>query len=165
MECSSCCGDWSSEARVMAYRSVPWMGIYISNLKRTHRKLIALIFAVICFFIITYMFYGVLFTIWEEFFFDGRPYMTSYGQTYYLYLELLEFLILIFIRSRISILYFPKIISLVNLSYLFYGLSNFFPFFELAVGLMIVFTIVIFLLFIKYSELPAANINPFVFHT
>ena len=117
------------------------------------------------FIIITYVFYGSCFSVWEKFFCFNRPSVISDGPLYYPYLELLELMILIYIRTRISLYYFPKIISIINVIYLYYWFTNFFPFAGLATALLCSLTLVIFLIFIKIFELPTRDWNPFSLHT
>jgi len=117
-----------------------------------------------CFLTLSYVFYGLVVSLWNEMAFAGKASMISNGENYYLYLQIMDFIMLLFIRTRISILYFSKIITLMNIIYLFYCFNNFLPLANLAAGILICLTFVVFSLFIKYCEVPAMEQNPFGLH-
>ncbi len=149
----------------VVYRAVPWVGIYEANLERTRRADKYLVLSYIFFLTITYLFYGACFTVWNQLFFDGRPLAVGDSQNYYPYLEIVELFLLVFVRTRVSIMYFPKVITVLNVLYLFYVYCNFFPFSGLSVGALTCCSMLVFVLFLKYFELPAAQWNPFGPHT
>jgi len=159
------CGEGSDINQSLAYRAVPWIGIHGAHLKRTKQRTLFLFLSFFGLLVITYMFYGTCYNTWFDYFYNNRPILRNEGDLYYPYLEMIELLTLIFIRTRISIGYFPKIITILNVLYLYYCFINFYPFSGLASAVLCFISMAIFFLFLKLYELPALEWNPFSFHT
>lgn len=124
-----------------------------------------LFFAFFGFLAVTYIFYGTCYNAWSSIFFSHRPTLRNEGDLYYPYIELIELVTLIFIRTRMSIAYFPKIITVMNVVYLYYCFTNFYPFASLAAGVLCFSSMAIFFLFLRLFEFQALGWNPFAFHT
>eukprot|EP00826_Nyctotherus_ovalis_P014892 TRINITY_DN1418_c0_g4_i6.p1 TRINITY_DN1418_c0_g4~~TRINITY_DN1418_c0_g4_i6.p1 ORF type:complete len:370 (-),score=15.87 TRINITY_DN1418_c0_g4_i6:162-1271(-) len=158
------CGNSSEVGQALVHRAVSWIGVHASNLARTKRTSLYLIVAFFGYLILIYGFYGASFNVWEYFFCDGRPMVRNEGTLYYPYLELMELLVLVFVRTRISLCYFPKFITLINVLFLYYHFTNFFPFLGLATDVLLFLTMSIFFLFMRFFELPGVGWNPFSLH-
>jgi len=160
-----CCIQENRVNQQIAYRAMPWLGMHASNLRRTNRSNTFLHLAFLYFLLITYMFYGECYAVWANMFSGYFSTLSIDSQGYYPYVEFLELSMLVFIRSRISIKYFPKIMTILNVLYLFYCYTGLFPYAFLAILLLSSASLVVFLLFLKYFELPMTEANPFAFHT
>eukprot|EP00830_Metopus_es_P016688 TRINITY_DN5258_c0_g1_i1.p1 TRINITY_DN5258_c0_g1~~TRINITY_DN5258_c0_g1_i1.p1 ORF type:complete len:259 (-),score=13.00 TRINITY_DN5258_c0_g1_i1:110-886(-) len=158
--CTDLCNDHSTVPSV-AFRAVPIIGVNAANLSRTQRRGTVFVSAYMYFLFLTYLFYGICFSIWHNFFFADNAYIINDPQYYYPYTEVMELSVLLFVRSRISILYLPKLLTILNASYLFYLFSYTFPFSGLISGLLLSVTIVILLLFLLLVEIPVLQNNPF----
>jgi len=148
----------------MVYRTMPWIGIYASNLRRTRRTNIYLLLAFFCFLVLFLILPEIDLIIWELLFRSNDPLQIEEVLQYYFYLLLMESLILIFARTRISIYYLPKLITIMNVLTLYYCFISFFPFFHLAFNLLFLFACSLILLFMRLFELSGTEWNPFSLH-
>ena len=67
-----------------------------------------------------YVMYIACSHIWTIMCFSNMIYSENVNQAYFFYVNMLELGAFIFIRTRSSIKYFPKIVTLANISFLFY---------------------------------------------
>ncbi len=144
---------------------MPWIGVYEASMQRSRRSDKYLLISYVCFLMLAYLFYGVCFSVWDQLFFSGRPLAIGDTQNYYPYLEIVELFLIVFVRTRISILYFPKVVTILNVVYLFYVYCNFYPFSGLAVAALTFSSLTAFILFLLFFEQPATQWNPFAPHT
>ena len=84
---------------------------------------------------------------------------------YYLYNQFLEIFVLLFCRTRIAIMYLPKILAILNVCFIVYYQTFFYPFSSEALFLLISLTAFTFVTFLKYIECPALDLNPFAYFT
>lgn len=159
------CGNATEFGQALVHRAVAWIGVHASYLARTKRNSVYLIVAFFGCLMLTYGCYGPSVGIWEYLFCGDRPSVRNEATVYYTYLELMEMLVLVFIRTRISLCYFPKIFTLINVLFLYYHFTNFFPFLGLATNVLFFFAMAIFFLFVRLFELPGLGRNPFSPHT
>jgi hypothetical protein len=83
-------------------------------------------------------------------------------EAYFFSIFVLEFVTILFIRTRSSIKYFPKFITLINIWFLFYCNSYFYGVMYEAYSFIFCFSMFIFVFFVKYWELESQNNwNPF----
>ena len=112
-----------------------------------------------------FMFHTIVFYIWSNIFVISKINPEQMGEGfyfYYIYIYILEIGIVILVRTRISIIYFSRIITIINILYLFYCFSNIFPFVSLATTILLWSTLTILLIFAKCYEIPAIRRNPFI---
>ena len=76
---------------------------------------------------------------------------------YFFYANLTEFILLFFVRTRSSLKYFPKFITILNLCFLFYLNSYFYSSQYECFSLLTQLTFLVTFGFIKYYEQPALN--------
>ena len=67
-----------------------------------------------------YVMYIACSHLWTIMCFSSQVYSENVNQAYFFYINMLELGSFIFLRTRSSIKYFPKIITLANLVFLFY---------------------------------------------
>jgi hypothetical protein len=74
---------------------------------------------VLTFFFFVYYIQASTFVAWTKFIFP-HIYPRQLGERYFIYLNLVEFTWLIFARSRLTLKYYPKMVTLLNLAFLIY---------------------------------------------
>jgi hypothetical protein len=110
---------------------------------------------------IFYFMYASCYFLWSSLIF---PVIFSSGvnDIYFFYVNILEFMSFFFVRTRSSIKYLPKLITMINISYIFYINSYFYGAQYEALTFIACLSCFIFVLFVKYYEQPAINHwNPF----
>eukprot|EP00826_Nyctotherus_ovalis_P016281 TRINITY_DN14703_c0_g1_i3.p1 TRINITY_DN14703_c0_g1~~TRINITY_DN14703_c0_g1_i3.p1 ORF type:complete len:282 (+),score=54.57 TRINITY_DN14703_c0_g1_i3:736-1581(+) len=135
----------------------PWIGAlsaYLSRKGKSDKYVMWAFFGFLCF---SYLFWCVGHYLWISFFEQTRPYCNSHGAGYFYYTQFVEFVLLIFCRTRVSIKYLPKILSFLNLLFLSYIYSYFYPFSNIALFTLTMASIVAICLFLAWVELPALN--------
>eukprot|EP00826_Nyctotherus_ovalis_P063178 TRINITY_DN9243_c0_g1_i15.p1 TRINITY_DN9243_c0_g1~~TRINITY_DN9243_c0_g1_i15.p1 ORF type:complete len:347 (-),score=59.21 TRINITY_DN9243_c0_g1_i15:97-1137(-) len=165
VELAECCGNTNNLVRAHVFHAVPWIGIHEANLRRTERPRKCLVLAFVCFLLIVYLSFGLIFGTWYSLFFGQESMSQSEAERYCLYVECFDLLMFAFIRSRISIIYFARILSVFNVLYLFYCFVYPLAYPTIALVLLQALTMLILLLFLKFIEQPAAERNPFAAHT
>ncbi len=103
----------------MLYRSMPWIGAMSAYLDRSSASKKFLVDSLcVCLLAFYFMFLSCYYT-WTAMVF---PLMFSEGinDCYFLYCNMLEFANMIFIRTRCSIKYYSKLVTLLNLWFLVY---------------------------------------------
>ena len=83
---------------------------------------------------------------------------------YYAYVQKMEFFIFLFCRSRITLMYFPKIYTILNIVFIIYCQTHFYPFVSEALFILEFVSMLVLVCFMLYIELPAFNRNPFSPH-
>ena len=157
-----CLDDWPSN---IFYRIAPWVGIYAAHHTRTNRNKGLLILAYCLYIIIILIFYLISYLVWITALWKFWKYNTIELGEYYCYIQLLEMHFILFCRSSITILYLPKLITLANVLFIVYYQSYFYAFINDALFVLIILTILLYLLFLKYAECPKLLGNPFEFNT
>eukprot|EP00826_Nyctotherus_ovalis_P043458 TRINITY_DN4580_c0_g4_i2.p3 TRINITY_DN4580_c0_g4~~TRINITY_DN4580_c0_g4_i2.p3 ORF type:complete len:193 (+),score=43.65 TRINITY_DN4580_c0_g4_i2:1060-1638(+) len=110
-------------------------------------------------------FYRLFFDFWSNTFFHFGPYTPIQLTSYHVYNQFLEIFMMLFCRSRLTLLYFPKLITVLNLCFLVYVESHFYPFTNEALSLLYFLTALLSLLFLRHFECPALDRNPFALST
>lgn len=110
------------------YRATPHIGGESAHLDRRRLSKFDLVFSFLCCLIVFYFMYGAAYFVWTQMFFNssGGSYSEGLNDLYFFYVNLIEFMSLLFIRTRSSIKYLPKYIILLNLMFLFYFNSYFY---------------------------------------
>ncbi len=137
------------------YEAFPWIGAlsaYLARKGRSDSYVLAAYFGFCCF---GYLFLAVCYYVWTELFLRTRPYDGDDRFGYFLYLQISELFALVFLRTRISIRYFPRIFTAYNLVYLSYLYTYFFPFTTLALWILVPLTVATGALFLFHMEEPA----------
>ena len=110
-------------------------------------------------------FYGLFYEIWSNSFFTFGSYTMIQLNAYCVYNQFLEIFIIVFCRTRITLFYFPKIITVFNLYFIIYYESHFYPFGNEALFLLGNVTALLCFIVLKYFECPALDLNPFAPNT
>jgi len=91
---------------------------------------------------------------------DTFPIMAN--DVYFWYVNMVEFFILIFMRTRSSLQFLPKMVTMINVIFLVYINSYMYAASMELLLVLITLTVTLFLLFLKWFEQPAmTEWNPF----
>lgn len=149
----------------LLHRLSPWIGVYTSYYARSGRDDGGVLVVFALYMVGVINFYRVFFEFWSNTLFHFGPYTTIQLTSYHVYNQFLEIFIMIFCRSRLTLLYFPKLITILNLCFLVYNESHFYPFTSEALSLLCFLTALLSLLCLRHFECPALDRNPFALST
>ena len=143
------------------FTAIPWIGVYTSYLMRTNRNIFPICIPFTILFVFAEIF-AISIQIFTDHIFRANHFITREETSLYFYnilfIELMSFL---FLRTRISLKYSPKFLTIVNIIFLYYYFSNSYPLYYGSLFLCISIEAFIFFLFIKYSEMKSTEWNPF----
>jgi hypothetical protein len=142
------------------YRAIPWIGVDAAYLNRSRRSEKRLIISYTIYLIISYFMFGACYYLWAHLFLN-KPHIQTLNDSYFTYIGVFEFLNLLFIRTRLSIKFFPRMFTLLNILFLSYHFTYFFPFSQEALTALFLTSFTLFLGFLLISEIPALERNPF----
>lgn len=148
--------------RRLIYQSMGDMGALAAYLDREgiSRSIIYLTYC--CSLALYYVMYIACSHLWTIMCFSSLIYSDNINQSYFFYVNMLELCAFIFLRTRSSIKYFPKIISLANILFLFYINSTMYASQYEALALLQNFSIFMLFFFLSRYEYEAVNNwNPF----
>ncbi len=141
-------------------RAIPWVGVDSAYLSRTNRSSKDLILSFFFYLFLTYFTFGSSYYLWTELFLKGHLVNAELNDSYFGIVGLMEFLSLLFMRTRLSLRYFPRFLLVANVLFLYYILINFYAFADEALLLLTVFCLFVFFLFLLH-EIAALEWNPF----
>ena len=139
---------------------IPWIGGLAAYMRRRGRSQCPLITAFILFPLTIYFLYGGFYDLWDEIFLPHSPKSSGFCRSYLSYVGMMEFLNFMFIRSRISIKFWPKLLTFGNVLTLCYVYSYFYGFVDQALLCLVIFSFTIFLIFLRLVEIPALEGDP-----
>lgn len=143
------------------YQVVPWIGVYSSYFSRTGRNDGTLVMAYVQYMAVIVAFNAACYFIWSQRFFVFGSFTASQLNLYYLYVQMMEMFFMLFVRTRISIRYLPRILTVLNVLFLTYYFAYFYPFCSEALFVLIISSVLTVLAFLRWSECPALEWNPF----
>lgn len=151
--------------RRIIYQSMGNIGALSAYFDRNRRNKCLIYFAVVTILMVYYLMYLASYSLWTFMAFQG-PYSGSLNDSYFFYMNSVELLSFIFIRTRSSIKYLPKYLTIANLIFLMYTNSYMYPCQFEALGVLQNFSYFLFLYFLKNFEYEALeNWSPFGFYT
>eukprot|EP00826_Nyctotherus_ovalis_P065684 TRINITY_DN9660_c0_g1_i1.p1 TRINITY_DN9660_c0_g1~~TRINITY_DN9660_c0_g1_i1.p1 ORF type:complete len:471 (+),score=62.22 TRINITY_DN9660_c0_g1_i1:279-1691(+) len=145
----------------LLYRLAPWLGIYGAYYSRTRRSQASYVCAYLLNLVVIIFFYAICYYVWSLAFFTFGAYTRIQLDNYYLYNQFMEIFIILFCRSQVTILYLPKLLTMINVVFIVYCQSFFFPFINEALSVVIAVSALSLMLFIKLVECPKLALNPF----
>lgn len=135
-----------------------YTGAHSAFLDRSRKSKLCLIISIIITWYIYYFFYKSSYNFWFYLTYSVHsPYSKSLPDTYFLYINIVEFLSFIFVRTRTSIKYLPKFIFGANLVFLMYDNSYMYGCSHEALKVLQTFSFFIFAYFINNFEWAAVN--------
>mmetsp|Transcript_32124 Transcript_32124/g.23727 ORF Transcript_32124/g.23727 Transcript_32124/m.23727 type:complete len:124 (+) Transcript_32124:819-1190(+) len=112
-----------------------------------------------------YLMYAACYVLWLAFCFP-KTYSRGSPDVYFFYVNLLEFLVFLYFRTRSTIKYLPKFITILNICFLMYINSYMYAAIYEAYSVLFETSMFLIIFFIKYYEQPAVmNWNPFGSYT
>ena len=110
----------------MIYQSMGNIGAMSAYIDRNGASKLCLGFAVMATLLTYYLMYMACYQFWTYMAFSST-FSSQLNDSYFFYINTIELLSFIFIRTRSSIKYFPKFITIANLMFLFYINSFMYP--------------------------------------
>jgi len=151
--------------RMNIYRAFPWIGIYLYTLNANGRKKDRyIIFAFVCMIIIFYCLYLAALMLWNFLLFS-KSFPKGLDENFYGFLALIEFLVLLFVRTRTTIKYLPKMSIITMLMFLYYVQYTVYGFYNLALFIMTWVILGMVAYFLNNFEIPAVDWNPSYHYT
>lgn len=98
---------------------MPHIGALAAHLDRRNSSKIWLVFTFLGCLICFYFMFGSCYFYWTLLLFPSLS-ASGINDLYFFYVNMVEFVVFLFIRTRSSIKYFPKLITLLNLCFLLY---------------------------------------------
>ena len=101
------------------YHSMGIIGAQIADLQRNKNSKILFSLAVVAILFLTYYVQTCCYYVWVKLMFPAS-FASNLNDLYFFYSNLLEFSFFIFVRTRLSLKYYPKIVTLTNLVFFVY---------------------------------------------
>ena len=138
-----------------------FIGAYAAQLDRQGRSK-KMFLTALCFTLLVFYFMQTsCYYFWTSMIFPN-VYAGHINDMYFGYANFLEFFVFIFIRTRSSIKFCPKMITIINIMFLFYINSYMYSAMAQFFWMMYVLTLAIFFAFLEFFEVPAIqHWNPF----
>ena len=141
------------------------IGALSAYFDRNRRSKCVIYFAVLTVLMVYYLTYLGCYSLWTFMSFQG-PYSGNLNDSYFFYMNSVELLSFIFIRTRSSIKYLPKYITIANLIFLMYVNSYMYPCQFEALSVLQSFSYLMFAYFLKNYEYIALEMwSPFGHYT
>jgi hypothetical protein len=116
--------------------------------------------------VIYYMMYMACFQFWTMMAFNTAHISNQFNDAYFFYVNTIELLSFVFLRTRSTIKYFPKFITMANLMFLMYNSSYMYSCQFESLSVLQNFSFCLLCYFLKNYECEAVNNwSPFGIHT
>lgn len=141
----------------LIYEQFPWigaLGAYLARKGKSDKYVLWAYFGFLCF---SYLFYCVAYYLWSEEFSRESPHLSQHNGNYVYNVLFTELSLMIFCRTRITIKYLPKLLTVFNGLYIFYMYSYFFIPLNSALYLLISVSILTLIIFLVLFEQPALS--------
>ena len=160
MECFAA-NEMSNAQLAQVYQQMGVIGAYAAHLDRQGQSKKPFLLGLLATLFVFYFMQTSCYFFWTQLLFPG-PFAGHVNDSYFAYANCLEFFVFIFLRTRSSIKFCAKYLTIINVIFLFYINSYMyaaqFQFFVM----LIVLSLVICALFLEYFEIPAIqDWNPF----
>ena len=147
------------------YQTLGHTGAMSAYLDRNNRSKCPMICAMILALIIFYLMYMASWALWTAIAF-GEVWSGTLNEQYFFFTNCSELLVFLFVRTRSSIKYLPKYITMINLIFLMYVNQHMYSAQKEALKLLIWFSLFLYVHFIRKFELTAIKKwNPFGTYT
>ena len=162
-----CLGERANDVgapRLYLFRAFPWVGIYLYALLYNRKPKKYLIFAFLLLLFFFYFVYLGSYYLWTFLLFH-KPIPPGTDENFYVLVAFIEFCSLIFLRTRSSLKFFPKIIVSLLFMYCYYVNNTAFGFYSLGFYAIVYFGFAVFGLILDNFEIPALSWNPSFHYT
>lgn len=147
------------------YRAFPWIGMYLFTLNNNgrfkDRYIIMAFFALI---LIFYCLYLSALVFWDAILF-AKAIPKGLDENFYGFITLLEFAVMLFLRTRSTLKYFPRVSIILILCFLYYVQMTPYGFYKLALTILVLLVIAFLLFCLMTFEIPALTWNPSYHYT
>ena len=117
----------SENTRMILFYAFPWVGQPAFTLRSSQKGIFPLVLSFFLMLLVFYLMYTCTYTLWTPLIL-GYTYPFELIDKVYSTFNILEFYSLIFVRTKKSVLWFPRIIGLIMCSFFIYRRNNFYPF-------------------------------------
>ena len=139
--------------RMILFYSFPWAGQPAFALRNAHKGIGLLVLSFLLMLIVFYFMYACTYMLWTPMVF-GSSYPFGLDERVYTMFSLVEFFSLIFIRSKKSVNWFPKIIMVLMVSFFVYRKNNFYPFMNTYFAMVTWAILAVMVAMLKFVEKP-----------
>jgi len=120
---------------LVLFYSFPWIGQPAYALRNSGRGIGRLLMAFFITLLVFYFLYGAAYVLWTSMIF-GHIYPKGLNEKFYTIFSVFEFFSLIFVRTKNSVLYFPKGLLVLVCGFLMFCFNNFYAFMNAAFATM-----------------------------
>ena len=117
----------NENTRMLLFFSFPWVGQPAYILRNASKSIFSLVFSFFCTLFVFYFMFACTYLLWTPLVF-GYNYPYGLDEKFYSLMSIIEFYSLLFIRTKRSVLLFPRIVLLLICSFILYRKNNFYPF-------------------------------------
>ena len=117
----------SENTHMILFYAFPWVGQPAFTLRNSGKSIFPLVSSSFLMLLVFYIMYTCTYLLWTPLIL-GDTYPFELIDKVYSVFNILEFYSLIFVRTKKSVLWFPRIIALVLCSFFIYRRNNFYPF-------------------------------------
>lgn len=154
-----------NDFRLSLYKFFPWLGIYLHTLNLNNKnQVIWVFFSQIGVMIIFYCIYVSLFEFLDKLLFLWS-FPLGINLKFYILIVFLEVTSFLFIRTRTSLKFYPKLVFIFLFMFCFYIQFNGYAFYNEAFICVVFGTMFFLSLFVTFIEIPALSWNPSYHYT
>lgn len=151
--------------RMNIFKAFPWIGMYLYTLNNNGRiKDRYIVMAFLAMIVVFYCLYLAALIFWNTILFS-KSFPKGLDENFYGFVALIEFLALLFVRTRSTLKYFPQLAVISMLMFLYYVQNTPYGFYNLALFIMNWTVVGFFCYFMRNFEIPACNWNPSYHYT
>lgn len=161
-----CFGIRESDRNIQViYHSMGVIGAQIADIQRNKKSKVVFSLAVVAVLLLTYYVQTCCYFVWVKLMFPAS-FASNLNDLYFFYSNLLEFTFFIFIRTRLSLKYYSKVVTLINLVFFVY-INSYLYSAQLQIYRILLSTnLLFFITLLLEFEIPALrDWNPFDLNT
>ena len=158
MSFESCCRVFrlSHGSRMLLYYSFPWIGQPAYALQQSGRSPTPVVSAFLYMLFTLYFMYACCYLMWTPMIFD-HVFPKGIDDDFYTFISFVEFFNLIYVRTKESVVFFPRVTGVCILIFFMYRFNHFYGFLNLAFKVMVLFTITAMALTLRLYESKATD--------
>ena len=146
----------SHAPRMMLYYSFPWIGQPAYALQQSGRSPTPVISSFVYMLLTLYFMYACCYLMWTPMIF-GHVFPKGIDDDFYTFVSFVEFFSLIYVRTKESVVFFPRVTGLFILVFFMYRFNHFYGFLNLAFKAMVFLTIAAVALTLRLYESKAID--------
>ena len=146
----------SHAPRMMLYYSFPWIGQPAYALQQSGRSPTPVISSFVYMLLTLYFMYACCYLMWTPMIF-GHVFPKGIDDDFYTFVSFVEFFNLIYVRTKESVVFFPRVTGTLILVFFMYRFNHFYGFLNLAFRATVFFTITAVALTLRLYESKAVD--------